>query len=76
MQVVWVLVAVKMVSGLNAGGVMNGNSYGGDVAMPHWQQVTAGMFAGENECRTAARALGSQPGIKPFSARCQPERLQ
>jgi hypothetical protein len=75
MQVVWVLVAVKMVSGLNAGAT-NGNSYAVDVVVPHWQQVTAGMFASESECRTAARALGGQPGFKPFSVRCQPERLQ
>ena len=76
MQVVWVLVAVRMMSGANAGVATNGNSYVADAALPHWQQVTAGMFAGEAECRTAAKALGTQPGIKPFSARCQPERLQ
>jgi hypothetical protein len=76
MQVIWVLVAVKMVSGLNAGSTTNGNSYVGDVALPHWQQVTAGMYAAETQCLRAARALGNQPGIKPFSARCQPERLQ
>ena len=70
MQVVWVLVAVKMVNGLNSGG------YAGVEALPHWQQFTAGMYASEAQCRTAAKALGSQPGIRHMSAECQPERLQ
>jgi hypothetical protein len=81
MQVVWVLVAVKMVSGLTSGGQVqdrrvDGNTYVGVEALPHWQPITAGMFAGEAACRTAAKALGNQPEIKPYSARCQPERLQ
>ena len=76
MQVVWVLVAVKMMSGLNSGGATNGNTYVGAGSLPHWQQVTAGMFADEAQCQTAARTLRNQPDIKPYSARCQPERLQ
>ncbi len=71
MQVVWVLVAMKMSSGLNSA-----TSYGGVGTLPHWQPFTAGMFASEPECQTAAKALGTKQDIKPYSARCQPERLQ
>ncbi|HTV79592.1 MAG TPA: hypothetical protein VMF03_15155 [Steroidobacteraceae bacterium] len=70
MQVVWVLVAVKMVNGLGAAGPA------GVESLPHWQQFTAGMYASEAQCRNAAKALGTQPGIRRMSAECQPERLQ
>ena len=55
MHVVWVLIAMKLVSGLNEGNPvyvnpMTGSTYVGVGSLPHFQLVQVATFAEQADC--------------------------